>query len=175
MIRAFTVQAIRNAPPSAYCLALCAVLVVLANCVLLPAQNLVLTGALSGRVTDKSGAVVPGASVVVRNLGTGVTQSSEANHAGLYRFPALMPGTYSITASIKGFRDVQALVRVQVGNTTVQDIKLQVGASTDTVRVSGTTPLLRPEESSASTVICLLYTSGWVRNDLTASLRTGAA
>jgi len=153
MIRAFTVQAIRNAPPSAYCLALCAVLVVLANCVLLPAQNLVLTGALSGRVTDKSGAVVPGASVVVRNLGTGVTQSSEANHAGLYRFPALMPGTYSITASIKGFRDVQALVRVQVGNTTVQDIKLQVGASTDTVRVSGTTPLLRPEESSASTVI----------------------
>jgi hypothetical protein len=64
-----------------------------------------------------------------------------------------MPGTYSITASIKGFRDVQALVRVQVGNTTVQDIKLQVGASTDTVRVSGTTPLLRPEESSASTVI----------------------
>ncbi|MGD0269184.1 MAG: carboxypeptidase regulatory-like domain-containing protein [Candidatus Sulfotelmatobacter sp.] len=153
MIQAFTVQAIRNAPPSAYCLALCAVLVVLANCVLLPAQNLVLTGALSGRVTDKSGAVVPGASVVVRNLGTGVTQSSEANHAGLYRFPALMPGTYSITASIKGFRDVQALVRVQVGNTTVQDIKLQVGASTDTVRVSGTTPLLRPEESSASTVI----------------------
>ena len=153
MIRAFTVQAIRNAPPSAYCLALCAVLVVLANCVLLPAQNLVLTGALSGRVTDKSGAVVPGASVVVRNLGTGVTQSSEANHAGLYRFPALMPGTYSVTASIKGFRDVQALVRVQVGNTTVQDIKLQVGASTDTVRVSGTTPLLRPEESSASTVI----------------------
>jgi len=153
MIQAFTVRSIYEMLRAARRLALCAVLMVLANCILLYAQNLVLTGALSGRVTDKSGAVVPGASVVVRNLGTGVTQSAEANHAGLYRFPALMPGTYSVTASVKGFRDVQALVRVQVGNTTVQDVRLQVGASADTVRVTATTPLLRPEESSASTVI----------------------
>ncbi len=130
-----------------------AVLVVLASCVLLIAQNVVLTGALSGRVTDRTGVVVPGASVIVRNLGTGVSQSAEANRAGLYRFPALMPGSYSITASLKGFRDVQGLVRVLVGNTTSQEIRLQVGASADTVTVTGTTPLLRPEESSASTVI----------------------
>ena len=120
---------------------------------LLTAQNVVLTGALSGRVTDQSGAIVPGASVVVRSLATGVQQSAETNHAGLYRFPVVMPGTYSITASLKGFRDVQDLVRVLVGNTTSQDIKLQVGASADTVKVIGATPLLRPEESSASTVI----------------------
>jgi hypothetical protein len=129
------------------------VLVVLAGCTMLNAQNVVLTGALSGRITDQSGAVVPGASVAVRNLGTGVNQSAETNHSGFYRFPVLMPGTYSITASLKGFRDVQALVRVQVGNTTSQDVKLQVGASGDTVKVTGTTPLLRPEESSDSTVI----------------------
>jgi hypothetical protein len=126
---------------------------VLASGVLLIAQNVVLTGSLSGRVTDQTGAVVPGASVAVRNLGTGVSQSAEANRAGLYRFPALMPGSYSITASLKGFRDVRGLVRVLVGNTTSQDIRLQVGASGDTVNVTGTTPLLRPEESSASTVI----------------------
>jgi hypothetical protein len=133
--------------------AACSVLVVLASCVLLSAQNVVLTGALSGRATDQSGAVVPGVLIVVRNLGTGVEQSAETNHAGLYRFPVLMPGTYSITASLQGFRDVQGLMRVQVGNTTSQDIKLQVGASADTVKVIGTTPLLRPEESSVSTVI----------------------
>jgi hypothetical protein len=126
---------------------------VLASMLTLPAQNVVLTGALGGRVTDPSGAVVPRASVVVRNLATGVQQFAETNHAGLYRFPVLTPGSYSITASLKGFRDVQALVRVLVGNTTSQDVKLQVGASADTVRVSGTPPLLRPEESSASTVI----------------------
>jgi hypothetical protein len=134
-------------------LVVCSVLVILASCAWLSAQNVVLTGALDGRVTDKSGAVVPGASVVVQNLATGVKQSAETNHAGLYRFPVVMPGTYSIVASLKGFRDVQALVRVRVGSTTSQDIQLQVGASTDTVRVTGITPLLRPEESSASTVI----------------------
>jgi hypothetical protein len=117
------------------------------------AQNVVLTGALGGRVTDQSAAVVPGASVVVRNLATGVEQTAATNHTGLYRFPVLMPGNYSITASLKGFRDVQALVRVLVGNTSSLDIKLQVGASADTVKVIGTTPLLRPEESSATTVL----------------------
>src|ERR1017187_1973786 len=122
-------------------------------CASLNAQNVVLTGVLGGRITDQSGAVIPGASVVVRNLATGVQQSSETNHTGLYRFPEVMPGTYSITASLRGFRDVNVLVRVLVGNTTSQDIKLQVGASADAIKVAGTSPLLRPEECSASTVL----------------------
>ncbi len=117
------------------------------------AQNVVLTGALSGRVTDQTGAVVPGAAVVARNLATGVEQSLLTDQSGLYRFPVLMPGTYSITASIKGFSDVEALARVLVGSTTSQDLKLRVGASTDVVKVAGTTPLFRPEESSSSTVL----------------------
>ncbi|MGA3193662.1 MAG: carboxypeptidase regulatory-like domain-containing protein [Terriglobales bacterium] len=129
------------------------VLLLIGACALLDAQNVVLTGVLSGRISDQSGAVVPGARVVVRNLATGVQQSAETNHAGLYRFPEVMPGTYSITASRKGFRDVLVLVRVLVGNTMSQDIKLQVGASEDAVRVAGTMPLLRAEESSASTVL----------------------
>ena len=69
-----------------------------------------------------------------------------------------MPGAYSVTASFKGFRDVQGLVRVQVGNTTTLDVKLQVGASGDKIKVTGTTPLLRPEESSASTVLDRSFT-----------------
>jgi len=116
---------------------ICGILMVLASCVSMTAQNVVLTGSLSGRITDSSGAVVPGASVVVRNLATGVEQTAGTNHAGLYPFPVVMPGTYSITASLKGFRDVQSLVRVLVGNITSQDIKFQVGASADTVQVIG--------------------------------------
>ncbi len=139
--------------PLANRLAVCSILVVLASCVFVTAQNVVLTGSLGGRVTDQSGAVVPGASVVVRNLATGVQESAETNHAGLYRFPVVMPGTYSITASLNGFRDIQVLVRVLVGSTTSQDIKLLVGTGADSVKVSGTTALLRPEESSASTVL----------------------
>ncbi len=122
-------------------------------CLMLSAQNVVLTGSLGGRVTDESGAIVPGASVVVRNLATGVEQSVVTNHAGLYTLAALMPGTYSVTAKSKGFRDVQVMERVLVGNNTSQDIKLRVGAGTDMVEVAGTTPLLRPTESSASTVL----------------------
>lgn len=122
-------------------------------CGWLPAQNVVLTGALSGRVADMSGAVMSGATVGVRNLATGVQQSVLTNSSGFYRFPVLMLGTYSVAASAKGFRNGEALVRVLVGNTTLQDFKLQIGASADTVKVSGTMPLLRPAESSASTVI----------------------
>jgi Carboxypeptidase regulatory-like domain/TonB dependent receptor len=133
--------------------AVCSLLMVLGSCILLSAQNVVMTGALSGRVTDQSGAVVPRASVVVQSLGTSVKKSAETNHTGLYRFPVLTPGSYSVKASFKGFRDVQGLVQVLVGNTTTLDIKLQVGASEDTVGVSGTAPLLRPAESSASTVM----------------------
>ena len=118
-----------------------------------PAQNVVLSGAIGGRVTDASGAVVPGVSVAVRNLATGLEQSATTNHNGLYRFMGLMPGTYSVTASGKGFHDIEALVRVLVGNTTSQDLRLQVGASGDTIKVTGEMPLLRPAESSASTVL----------------------
>ena len=128
-------------------------ILVVASCILLTAQNVVLTGSLSGRVTDPSGAAVAGASLVVQSLATGVQQTAQTNRDGLYQFPVVMPGTYSITTSFKGFRDVQVLVRVLVGNTTSQDIKLQVGASVDMVKVIGITPLLRTEDSSASTVI----------------------
>jgi hypothetical protein len=117
------------------------------------AQNVVLAGAISGRVTDASGAVLPAASVVVQNLGTGVRQTAATNHDGLYQFPELMPGDYSVTASTQGFRAAEALVSVRVGTTSRQDMTLQVGANPETVKVAGTTPLLRPAESSASTVL----------------------
>src|SRR5271166_3927276 len=126
--------------------------VMIAGCVLLSAQNVVSTGSLSGRVTDQSGAVLPGASVVVQNLATGVKLTAKTNRSGLYRFPSVMPGSYTITADREGFREVDALVQVLVGNTTVQDIKMQVGASSETVKVAEG-PLLRPAESSTSTVI----------------------
>src|ERR1022692_780465 len=81
-------------------------LFVLASMLQLPAQNAVLTGAIGGRVTDQERAVVPGVSVVLRNLATGLQQSAVTNHAGLYQFLALMPGTYSVTATGKPYRAV---------------------------------------------------------------------
>ncbi len=90
----------------------------LTNCLWLTAQNVVLTGSLSGRVTDQTSAVVPGASVEVQNLATGVKLLAETNHAGLYHFPSIVPGTYSIRANRVGFLGVEALVRAATRNQT---------------------------------------------------------
>jgi hypothetical protein len=148
-----TFRLLAAAPSRLATRSLLSALFVLASVLQLPAQNAVLTGAIGGRVTDQERAVVPGVPVVLRNLATGLQQSAVTNHAGLYQFLALMPGTYSVTATGKGFHDAEALVRVLVGNTTSQDLRLQVGASGATVKVTGTMPLLRPAESSASTVL----------------------
>lgn len=119
----------------------------------LRAQNVVLSGALSGRVTDQQSAVVPGASVVVRNLDTGVEAATETNQAGLYRFSVLVPGSYSVAVNHRGFSSMEGVVQVQVGNTTSMNFQLRVGTGGETVTVVGTTPLLRPTESSTSTVL----------------------
>jgi len=137
---------------AAISLAAC-VFIVLTSCAPISAQNVVLTGSLSGQVSDSSGAAVADALIVAQNLATGVQQSAKTNRVGLYRFPAIMPGNYSVTASLKGFRNVQVLVRVLVGNTRLQDIRLQVGGGASTLTVTGTAPLLRPAESSASMVM----------------------
>jgi hypothetical protein len=158
MTREFGIRPDEGRIPAPSRLKICAILILASlisfpGRVILSAQNVVLTGAISGRVTDQSGAIAPGTSVMVRNLATGVQQTAVANHAGLYQFPALMPGSYSVSVALKGFRDTQAMILVQVGSTTVRDFRLQVGASNDTVNVSGRGPMLRPAESSASTVI----------------------
>ena len=120
---------------------------------LLQAQNVVLTGAIGGQVTDPSGAVIPVATVVARDLETGVTQSVRTNRDGLYRFPVLIPGRYSVMVSAPGFRDLQATQQETIGNTNYQDARLQVGASHDTVVVTNSESSLRPGESSQSSVI----------------------
>lgn len=119
----------------------------------LSGQNVVVTGTISGRVTDPSDAVVPGAAIVVSNLQSGGRQSTLANRSGIYRF-VLPPGKYSITVSHTGFRSVEVdQVQVLIGSTTVQDIRLPLGASEDAMTVVATNPMLRLTESSTTTVI----------------------
>ena len=62
-------------------------------------QAQVLYGTLTGTVTDPTGAVVVGASVTALETQTGVSQTAETDSAGIYRFTALLPGTYKVTIS----------------------------------------------------------------------------
>lgn len=117
-------------------------------------QNATSGGAGSGRVTDSSGAIVRGATVRMTNNGTGVQLSSMTNASGIYSFPTLPVGSYTLSINQTGFKPTQVQnVVVQIGQTTAQDVQLQVGGATETVTVTATTPLLRPTDSSASTVV----------------------
>jgi hypothetical protein len=114
------------------------------------AQNII-TGGISGTVTDPSGAIVPGAKVNLKSNSTGETQTTSTGSTGLYNFPLLKPGSYSVTISQTGFRSVTEIVEVQLGQTSAVNLKLIVGNTSETVEVTGTAPLLQTEDANIST------------------------
>lgn len=101
----------------------------------LPAQ--VDTGQITGTITDTSGALVPGASVVVQNNATGLKRAVTSNGQGEYLIPSLPPGAYTLTINASGFGTYTASVVVGVGGHLTSDAKLGVQAHTQTIQVSG--------------------------------------
>jgi hypothetical protein len=115
-----------------------------------PAQ--VLYGALTGNVTDQSGAALPNATVQARNTGTGVTQTATTDSSGDYRFNALQPGTYKVSISASGFA-TKVFEQVEVGANIVRrvDAQLQVATQTQAVTVTGEAPLLQTDKADVHT------------------------
>ena len=98
---------------------------------------------LKGRVTDASGAVVPGASVTVREEDTGVQRTAMSGATGEYQFAFLTVGTYRIDIQSPGLRpEVLPRLVVEVGRTIVQDFQLEVGDLTETIDVVSDLPLI---------------------------------
>ena len=114
------------------------------------AQNIV-TGGISGTVTDPSNAVVPNATLSLKSNSTGESQQTTSSSTGLYNFPLLKPGSYSVTIAQSGFRGVSQKVDVLLGQVTTVNIKLAVGNASETVEVTGTAPLLQTEDANIST------------------------
>jgi hypothetical protein len=113
------------------------------------------TGELTGLVTDASGAVVPNATAVLTNSGTGDKRTEITTAAGTYRFTALpIVGTYSLHITAKGFRGYEiADIIVSVGTVTTQNAKLEVGTTGETVTVEAGAQLVQTTESSLSDVV----------------------
>jgi len=108
----------------------------------------------SGVVSDSTGAVIPRAPVTVVSQATGFAQTIATNEVGVYSFPDLAPGLYQISAEAAGFRKAVATeVRLYVGQMLVQNFRLEVGATTQSVTVTGSAPLLRQTTSDVGTVI----------------------
>jgi hypothetical protein len=118
------------------------------------AQTAVNSGLIRGGAVDSSGAVIPGATITLisRTTGTAVTRNS--NSAGMFVFPAQPVGSYSMEVRASGFHtQVVDPVDVQVGQATSVTVRLQPGAASESITVSGESPLLRPEESDLSSVV----------------------
>lgn len=116
------------------------------------AQNLV-TGGISGTVTDPSGAVVSGATVTLSSKTTGERRTTTTGAAGLYNFPLLKPGAYTVSVTQSGFRSVNTDIDVQLAQVSTVNLKLEVGNASESVEVTAQSPLLQTEDANISTTI----------------------
>lgn len=103
---------------------------------------------------DASDAAIPGVAVRAVHMDTGVAASAISNASGGYHIPFLPPGMYRVTAELTGFkRFVRDKIEVRVGETVDLPIRMEIGAVTETVEVSATTPLLDTTSSSLGQVV----------------------
>jgi len=117
--------------------------VVLAVCCLWvpPASAQTVAGTMQGTVTDSTGGVLPGATVVIRNAETGATREVLTNDIGFYSAPFLPIGRYSVTVSMSGFAtSVRDNVEVGLNQTRVTNVQLSPSARAETVTVTGAAP-----------------------------------
>ncbi len=111
-------------------------------------------GAITGRVLDGQGAVVPGAKVSVTNSATNETRRGEANATGYYEFNYLEPSSYTVNVEAPGFKKfLRQGVTVNVGTRLEIDVPLEVGAVAETVEVRGDIPLLETTSASGGRVL----------------------
>jgi len=109
---------------------------------------------LSGVVLDSGGGVIPGASVVVRNDATGVSQDSVTNGQGAFSFPGLSVGTYSVTVTLQGFKTFVARnVVLTTGAPANVKAVLEVGGMSEQVTVSSSSEIVQTQSSTVSTTL----------------------
>ena len=112
------------------------------------------TGIISGTVTDTSGAVVAGAKVEVKNVGTGIVQSTTSNAQGRFRVSELLVGDYEVQAAQPGFQTVvRKGITLTVGSEAVIDFSLQVGQAQQTVTVEAQASQVDTSSVAVSTLI----------------------
>ncbi len=109
---------------------------------------------LAGVVNDPSGAVVPGATVVVKNNGNGATYNTVTADNGTFVVPSLGPGTYTVTVSATGFKQYVATdVKLMAATPASVRVTLQVGAPTKTVTVLGAGDVIQTQSATVTQTI----------------------
>jgi len=111
----------------------------------------VTSGDITGTVSDASGAVVVGAEVSLTSVAEGTTQTTTTNASGLYRFSFLKNGDYKMSIAAKGFKSTSEKITVGVGQVVAANFKLELGAASEVVEVTGAAPLIQTENGDTST------------------------
>ncbi len=111
-------------------------------------------GAILGTVTDKTGAVLPGATINVTNTETSVIQTTVADSQGRYSVADLLPGTYDVDASLSGFQKVvRPAIRLVVGSQILVDFSLGPSSVAETITVTAAAPIVDTVSAALGTVI----------------------
>ena len=129
------------------------VFTVFAALLLLPGISLaqsVVTGGISGVVTDPTGAVIVGATVNLKNNATGESFTTTTGTSGSFQFTLLKPGTYVVSASQSGFKQTTESVEVLLGQTIAANLKMEIGSGAVTVEVTAQGALLQTEDANIS-------------------------
>ena len=113
----------------------------------LPAQEF--TGNIVGRITDASGALLPGVTVTLKSPAIQGVHTAVTDETGNYRFILLPPGVFSVTYELPGFKTfVREDVIVQVGVTTTINVNMEVATVAETITVSGQSPVVDVQNST---------------------------
>jgi hypothetical protein len=111
-------------------------------------------GRITGRVTDTSKAVIPGATVTVTDVARGTNTTAVTNETGLFQANYLLPGTYRVTVELDGFKKhIQEGVQVQIGETRDLGIALEVGGIQEAVSVTAQAVQLNTSDASMGLVV----------------------
>src|SRR6202167_3124878 len=112
------------------------------------------TASINGVIRDPSGAVIPGASIVLTNVDTSVERTSTTNEAGAYGFVSIPPGNYTIESTAKGFSSQKlGPFALAVGQAATFDFALTVGTETQVVNVKATAAQLDVTNANLGAVI----------------------
>ncbi len=118
------------------------------------ARAQVVGAALSGLITDERGGTVPGATVSIKNVGTGVVREVSSNGDGFYSAPNLLPGAYEVRVTAQGFQTlVQKEIGLTVGAEQALNLSLKVGQLNQTVEVNAAPPDVQTTSSTISATV----------------------
>ncbi|HYT67209.1 MAG TPA: TonB-dependent receptor [Vicinamibacterales bacterium] len=109
------------------------------------AQSQAINGSIEGTIKDTSGAALPGVTVTITNTETGAQRAVITGERGQYRAPLLPLGKYDVVAQLQGFKKFeQKGITLQAGQTALIDISLSVGDVSETITVTGESPVAQP-------------------------------